>query len=376
MTSRNRLAFLQTVNLGNRGRYESLRHTVDGDERIEARWYPQRSWVDDDWLRIFPAWWRVRLRQILDVSRLLLPRRCDAVVVHSPEVWGIYGTFHAIFRPRCLLVENSDSRLEPNGRIGTMLQRVANRRADLFVPWTNYAAEHIPTRVGYAGAPIAVVAPGVLVDEWPTTTATDRRHRCLRLLFVGGQPVRKGLDVVLDAFESHLTADCCLTVATQSRNLPEHLRARAERLAGVELHLDLRPSSAELHELFRNADLFVMPTRYDTYGFVFAEALASGLPAIATDVGGVGDIVIDGVTGFVVEVGDPDGLAFAVRRAMDLDPDEWTTMARAGREHVVRFHDSPTNARRLTDLVVDGIEQRRRHPTGATRLLRRRTRRA
>src|SRR5205823_111461 len=59
-------------------------------------------------------------------------------------------------------------------------------------------------------------------------------------------------------------------------------------------------------------DLLVFPSRYEGFGMVFLEAMAAGLPVVATPVGGVVDIVRDGENGVMVPVGDPDALARAV----------------------------------------------------------------
>lgn len=352
-----RIGFLLTVNLGNAVRYRVLRGCVDADSRVQAVWCPQRTWVDGDWLRVLPGWWRIRLRQLLDSLPLFLPRRLDAVVVHSPELWAVYGTFHAIFRPRCLLVDNTDARIEPSGALSARLQAIATRRVDLFLPWTNYVASHVPERIGYAGDPIEVVAPGVTVERWAAATAREHvRHDPLQLLFVGGDPVRKGLDVLLDALDA-LPGRCRLDVVTNQAYVSPELADRLEALADVATHFGVGPMSDELFALFRSADLFVMPSRYDTYGFVYAEALASGLPAIGSRVGGVSDIVVDGVTGLLCDPGDPASLVDAVQHVLSMTDREWTDLVEAGQRHAADLHDAPTNAERLTEAVralVDG----------------------
>ena len=121
-----RVAFLQTVMLGNANRYRVLRAAVDADPTVEATWVPLRSWVSDDWLRVLPGWWRVRVRHVLDASRLFLPLRVDAVVVHAAEMWGVYGTFHRIFRRRTVLVEHADTPLRASGRFASRLHRWAD----------------------------------------------------------------------------------------------------------------------------------------------------------------------------------------------------------------------------------------------------------
>jgi glycosyltransferase involved in cell wall biosynthesis len=70
---------------------------------------------------------------------------------------------------------------------------------------------------------------------------------------------------------------------------------------------------------FRASDLYIHPARAEAQGLSLMEALATGLPAIATDVGGVPDVVRDGVTGVLVPPGDADALATAINGLLE-DP--------------------------------------------------------
>jgi glycosyltransferase involved in cell wall biosynthesis len=70
---------------------------------------------------------------------------------------------------------------------------------------------------------------------------------------------------------------------------------------------------AEVAERYREADLFTLPSTAESFGNVFAEALASGLPVVATQVGGIPDLVEHGINGLLVAPGDPAGLAQAIR---------------------------------------------------------------
>jgi glycosyltransferase involved in cell wall biosynthesis len=67
-------------------------------------------------------------------------------------------------------------------------------------------------------------------------------------------------------------------------------------------------------ELLPSFDLFVQPSLYESQGLALLEAMAAGIPAIATDVGGVADVVRDGDTGLLVPPADPDALAGAILR--------------------------------------------------------------
>jgi glycosyltransferase involved in cell wall biosynthesis len=67
-------------------------------------------------------------------------------------------------------------------------------------------------------------------------------------------------------------------------------------------------------EMLPSFDLFVQPSLYESQGLALLEAMAAGVPSIATDVGGVGDVVRDGETGLLVPSADPGALARAIVR--------------------------------------------------------------
>ena len=91
-------------------------------------------------------------------------------------------------------------------------------------------------------------------------------------------------------------------------------RAYLQRLAqetGVadKVHLVGQQEEQELKNYYQRADVFVMPSRQEGFGIVFLEAMAFGKPVVGAEFGGIPDIVVDGVTGFLVKYGNVDALA-------------------------------------------------------------------
>lgn len=353
-----RIAFLSTVMLGNGNRYRLLRAHVDKDPTVIATWMPLRSWVVDDWLRFLPGWWRVRARHLIDSSRVFLPGRFDAVVLHAPEMWGVYGAFHARFRSKVALVSNNDAARIAQGRLGTWLQNQADARCDYFVPWTNYAAQDIRLHSNGSPRQIEIIAPGIPLDLWKFRGPRQPQANApFRVIFVGGEPVRKGLDTLATAV-GLLGTDIELHVATHSAKVPSGLLDRLRSMANVRLHLDLQPDSPTLRSLLSSADVFALPTRYDTYGFAIVEALATGVPVIASDVGGIPDVIIHEKTGYLVRQDDPRGLSEAIVRVRNLDPLQRTNLVEAGRRHVEQYHDAAKNADRLIEVAKRAADAR------------------
>ena len=91
---------------------------------------------------------------------------------------------------------------------------------------------------------------------------------------------------------------------------------------------------SQLIEWYRRADVFVMPSYYETFGIGVVEAMAFGFPVIATRSGGLPEVVEDGVTGILVQPGDSEALAAAISHLLN-EPELRQRMGKAGRERVL-----------------------------------------
>jgi glycosyltransferase involved in cell wall biosynthesis len=110
------------------------------------------------------------------------------------------------------------------------------------------------------------------------------------------------------------------------------------------------PTEDILEELHR-AEVLVLPSLHDGFGFVAAEAMATGLPVIVTDQTGAADWVVDGQTGWVIRAADPESLARTLQTAIDcrsLLPE----MGRAARAAVAKASGSGEQLREWVDAVA------------------------
>jgi starch synthase len=170
-----------------------------------------------------------------------------------------------------------------------------------------------------------------------------------RLLFVGNHTVNKGLDVLLKSLP--LMKEPGATIIAGA------IRSKAEnekliRSSGLTLQ-DPRflftdfITKEELRALYRSVDLFTFPSRADTLPLVILEAMASGLPVVATNVGGIPyEVTPD--EGILVAAGDPAALAQALDR-LCRDESMRLGMAASARRRVIAHFDWEVSARLALD---------------------------
>lgn len=215
-----------------------------------------------------------------------------------------------------------------------------------------YAAE--APRAAAFGAPVHVIPNGVpLPPPRPDDDDDDDPARPLVLATAARISPQKRLDELLAAFRLALPAlpPCRLVVAGAVETGAEACAADLHRLAAG-LPVEWPGEIAGLGHFHRSSDLFVMISDPAGCPNASLEALAAGLPVIATDVGGAAEQVLDGVTGRLVPPRDPAAIAAAMVE-LARDPGARRRMGRAAREHVARRFSE----RRMRDdylRLVDG----------------------
>jgi len=174
---------------------------------------------------------------------------------------------------------------------------------------------------------------GLVVPPTFTPTGPGRpRHllpgRPLRVLFVGYVNLAKGFHVLAEACRT-LGADVALTVVGGRQLPPAYLRQIAP-----DAEFTGHVAQAEVARRMAAADVLVFPTLSDGFGLVQLEAMAQGLPVIATDA--CGEVVRDGVDGFVFPAGDAEALVARLRR-LRREPDLYAAMSRAALIRATEF---------------------------------------
>jgi glycosyltransferase involved in cell wall biosynthesis len=170
-----------------------------------------------------------------------------------------------------------------------------------------------PFHINHKSRSIVNPAPKVLSKR-----KTSIRKDVRKLLFVGQVRQWKGLDILLKALAKLTDMNLYLDVAGMYDNESKYYRMLNELIQKNNLekkvHFHGNLSRQDLAALYRQADIFILPSRYETYGMVLLEAMSFGLPIIASTIPSAKQIIKDQVNGIFFENNDPDSLAQAIHQ--------------------------------------------------------------
>ena len=171
----------------------------------------------------------------------------------------------------------------------------------------------------------------------------------------------KRLDVALEAI-ARLDHDRVHLLVAGGGELLDDFRAQAARLGVAErVHFLGAVPHSRLPAVLRAADLLLLTTEPpESFGIVLIEAMAAGLPTVATEYPGVRAVVDEGETGLLVPPGDSAAVAEAVRRLVEAGPSGRAAMGAAGRERAERLWSWPRLLDRMDAAYAEAIASRRR----------------
>lgn len=308
---------------------------------------------------------RLRPDRVLDALRILaallwqLVRfRPDVIHVNTPLYWAFLRDGAAVWLASLLGVR---SVLHPRrGDFPEFVEQARPpmrrwieatlRRADRCIALTRdnqRLLESIasPDRVCFVPNFVRLSDLGEPPDRGALTEQPERSERPVEVLFVGWMLEAKGVRELLAAARGLPRVRFTLVGAQQ----PDFVETVREELESQSDHLQILPPRAreEILELYRRADVFVLPSWSEGFPNVVLEAMAAGLPVVATPVGAIPDIVENGEEGLLVPPRDPLALEAAIRRLVE-SPELRLAMGRRARERVEAAFSS--------DAVIEQLE--------------------
>lgn len=156
------------------------------------------------------------------------------------------------------------------------------------------------TENGIGSEKIRIVPYGVNHDIFVERKEYKRNKDTLKVLFVGSLNQRKGLSYLASAIKRLQDKSCNIEFIVTGRGIVDKELVLKYGLKNVVIRLNV--SREELVNIYQEADVFVFPSLCEGFGHVILEAMATGLPVIATENTAGPDIITDGYDGFIVPV--------------------------------------------------------------------------
>jgi glycosyltransferase involved in cell wall biosynthesis len=358
--------FVMQQVLGHITAYRNIRRFVERDASIAPIWTEVTYLEPGGWIEripLIPARKKGVARGALQVRQGLSKARYDALLFNSEALCVfIRGVIRRV--PTVLMPDMTPHQLDlmaefynhpqPGNSALTRYKHRVNvdiyRSARLILPWSNWTKASVMNDYQVPEEKIVVLPPGVDTEQWAPPPAELREAylrepgQLPRVLFVGGDFERKGGRLLLDWFLSRGQQRCELHMVTRT---PPALRKPP---SGLHLYTNLESNDPRLMQLYRKSHVFVLPTLADCFGIASVEAMATGLPVITTDVGGVPDIVEEGQQGFLIQPNDGAALASRLERLLEDVPLRRALGEQARAKVLARF-DARRNSERLTGLM-------------------------
>ncbi len=253
------------------------------------------------------------------LGRLAARRAGVPRVIHTPHVFAFQMQVPAALR-----------------RLYAAIERRAARWADTFVCVCRAEAQAVTETLGAPSTAVALIPNGIDLPPNPTRKPSPDS---LTIGFAGRLVLQKGPDLLLEALPRVRQALPSARIVILGRGEMETaLRARIEELGLSDVcEVQVPDPSQDLMPIVANFDLCVMPSRWEAMPYTLLEAMALGVPVVASFVGGIPEVITDGRNGLLVPPEDPAALAAAIAR-LGWDADLRRRLGDAARWTVARNH--------------------------------------
>jgi alpha-maltose-1-phosphate synthase len=311
----------------------------------------------------------------VDVAMAAEPVEAD--VVHSHTWYAAFGgvLVRAIFRIPLVVTLHSLEPLRPwkEHQLGagydmsTRLEREAVEEAERVIAVSEQMRTDILAHFTVRPERVVVLHNGVDADSFRRTERHDALARLgvapPYVLFVGRISEQKGIFHLLEAAR-RLPAGVQLVLCAAAPDTPELERRLATEVAGRPnvRWINAMVQRDDVVQLYSHAACFACPSVYEPFGLINLEAMACGTPVVASAVGGIPEVVVDGETGLLVPAGDPGVLTAALGRVI-ADPGFGARLGGAGRRRVEERFSWERIAGRTVDVYEDA---RRVHREGSS----------
>jgi len=345
---------------GNETFFRNLQDAIGCNEDIEPTWLPIEDELPELITRVPPFSFNWTLRSAL-VTKLRIRtleqkgKKFDAALFHHQALTMMVGEFmHRV--PSIISTDATPRQQDRNGywhgktmpfenllhSLKHRSTRRAYEKAEYVFPVSEWTRQSIIQDYTIGAEKVITVRPGVNLGYWTRPREKQAGTRPPQIIFVGGDYRRKGGDILAAMAQREEFSRCDFHFVTLSYSGPA--------APNIYVHSDVAPNSDYLRALYMQADIFVLPTRANFSPWAILEAMSQRIPVIASESGGIREIIREGETGYIVPIDDRSGLEQRIRQLLE-DAELRVRLGDAGRAHVEEHYDRNTNVGRLLNYM-------------------------
>jgi len=215
---------------------------------------------------------------------------------------------------------------------------------------------------------LLVVPHGLSKIERQERSTDDGTKSHVEILFVGRLEARKGIDVLLEAIPTllennrsiffRIIGDNSLLTCNNKTHMEKFTQEYQTNVWFDQVIFEGKVTEDRLIDAYETCDIFVAPSRFESFGLIYLEAMRAGKPVVGTNVGGVSEVVTDELNGYLIEPDNVFMLVEALQRLID-DEELRRSMGAAGHEIYLNRFTSERMAIDSVDLYRTALEQKK-----------------
>ncbi len=275
----------------------------------------------------------------------------DSDIVHTHTWYAAFAGFLAkiLYNNKFVLTSHSLEPLRPwkeeqlgaGYRLSSWVEKLGIENADRVVAVSNMMKADILQHFNIDEKKIAVIYNGIDTRKWKQTLTDDTLKEYgideEYVLFVGRTTQQKGMVYLIEAAKDIKAKVVFCTSAPDTPEIEQLLTEKMNETTNT-LWINKLLKEEQYIELYSNASVFACPSIYEPFGIINLEAMACKTPVVASRVGGIKEVVVEGETGFFVEPKKPKQLAEKINILLE-DKELAKKFGENGRRRVEEYFD-------------------------------------
>ncbi|WP_240507747.1 glycosyltransferase family 4 protein [Algoriphagus faecimaris] len=300
-----------------------------------------------------------KYRQVLKIIRSFQPHILHGAVFEGMSMAAIGSFFGNV--PLTIFEETSDP--QNRSKMANFLLRIMSSQADALQAISSNVGKYLKEKTGIKPEKIRIIPNGVQVRHNPIkedvfvlrdgfSISSDK----FIIGFVGRLfDDHKRVSDLIKAIFLLNNKEIIVLIIGEGKDKNELISlAKSLDILDQFIFVGYQPETSSFYELM---NVLVIPSAREGFGLVAAEAMLHGLPVIATQVGGLQDIVIDGETGFLVDAYSPDQIAAKINHLIQ-NPKLCHIMGEKGRQRALENYTAERYCREVEKLYLELLEKK------------------